>query len=74
MNKVADYIDQMLQDPDGSPSSTRWSGSLLVLAGVGIAIAGMALNRPQPEIVGALLGGGALNFMTRKKSDGGGQS
>lgn len=62
------WLNDALQDPDGSPSSTRISGSLLVLAGIGIAVAGMALNRPQPEIVASLLGGGALNFMSRKKS------
>lgn len=73
MNRVATWLNALLQDPDGSPSSTRVSGTLLVLTGIGIAIAGMALNRPQPEVVTALLGGGAFVFFSRKKSDGGAQ-
>ena len=71
MNKILTWINQLLADPDGSPSSTRLNGTLLVLTGIGIAIAGMVLNRPQPEIVIALTGGGGFVFMTRKKSDGG---
>lgn len=55
----------MLRDADGSLSSTRVSAFLCVLAGVGLAVAGMALNREQAATVAALLGGGAATFYTR---------
>lgn len=68
MNKVLTWINETVMDPDGSPSSTRIAAILLTLTAIGLAIAGFALNRPEPEVLTTLLGGGALSFFSRTKS------
>lgn len=65
---VQSWLVALIQDPDGSPSSTRISGVLCVLVGCGIAVAGMVWNREQAATVAALLGGGAAAFFTRARS------
>lgn len=64
------WLSALIQDPDGSPSSARVIGVLAGLAGVGIAIAGMALNREQAATVAALMGGGAGSLLVRRRSTG----
>lgn len=68
MKQVLTWLNEMLQDPDGSPSSTRTMAVLMSLTGIGIAIGGFVLKRPQPEVLSTLFGGGALAFFSRKKS------
>lgn len=62
------WLSELLQDPDGSPSSTRIGGMLLVLAAIGVAAWGAHTGREQASTVTALAGGGGLAFLTRKKS------
>lgn len=69
MSTVLHWLSELIADPDGSPSTTRIIGCLAGLAGIGIAVAGMALNREQATTVAALLGGGAASFFTRRKSE-----
>jgi hypothetical protein len=62
------YIRDMLMDPDGSPSSTRWCGVLSICTACGCAIAGLALKRSDTAgIVAAIgaVGTGCLFARTR---------
>ena len=70
MKRVADWLTRLIQDPDGSPSSTRVAGLLCTLTGCAVALWGMAANREQAATITALLGGGAVTFFSRRKSEG----
>jgi hypothetical protein len=62
------WLEQLVEDPDGSPSSTRVAGMLTTLTACGIAIGGVVTGHDQAGTVGALLGGGALAFFSRRRS------
>jgi hypothetical protein len=66
--QVKGWFTRLVEDPDGSPSSTRVAALLTTVTGCLVAIAGMVLNREQAATVVALLGGGAATFFARKKS------
>lgn len=66
------WIRELVQDPDGSPSSTRISGLLCTVTGCVVAIAGVFLAREQAATVTGLLAGAAGMFFSRKKSEPGG--
>lgn len=61
-------LEGMILDPDGSWSSTRVSGILLVLGALAVAAWGAHTGREQSGTVTALAGGGGFAFLTRKKS------
>jgi len=65
------WLNEMMQDPDGSPSSTRWAAMLCVVVACGIAVYGRIVGNQQTETIIALLGGGAATFFSRTKSAGG---
>lgn len=50
------YLRDMLQDPDGSPSSTRWCGVLSILTACGCAIAGVVRRDPNAAAIVAAIG------------------
>ena len=66
------WLTHLIQDPDGSPSSTRVAGLLCTLTGCVVAVWGMVENREQASTLAALLGGGAATFFSRRKSEGAG--
>lgn len=67
---MTDWFQRLIQDPDGSPSSTRLAGLLCTVAGCAVALWGMGADREQASTVVALLGGGAATFFSRRKSEG----
>lgn len=70
MSRVLGWLTRLIQDPDGSPSSTRVAGLLCTVTGCAVALWGMAVGREQATTITALLGGGAASFFTRRKSEG----
>jgi hypothetical protein len=70
MSRVTGWLVALIQDPDGSPSSSRVGALLCVVVACGLAVAGMWLNREQSATVGFLLGGGAGAYFARRKSEG----
>ena len=56
MNKLIGYISGMMADPDGSGSSTRWSGVLCIVTACGCAIAGIIRKDPNAAAIVAAIG------------------
>lgn len=65
---MKDWLARLIEDPDGSPSSTRVAALLSVLAAIFIAVYGRVVGNQQAETIIALLGGGAASFFSRTKS------
>lgn len=64
------WLTLLLRDPaDGSPSSARVGAMLCVVVGCVVALLGMALDREQPGTVAALLGGGGVYALSRKRAE-----
>lgn len=68
MSALKDWLARLIEDPDGSPSSTRVAALLLSLAAIFVAVYGRIVGKEQAETILALLGGGAASFFSRTKS------
>lgn len=63
------WLAAMNQDPDGSPSSTRWLGSLCIVVACGCAIGGVCLGRADAAAIVVAIGGvGSSCLFARTKS------
>ena len=70
MSRVRAWLAELIQDPDGSPSSARVIGVLCGVVACIVALVSLALGREYAATVAALVGGGASALLTRRKSEG----
>lgn len=65
------WLAALVQDPDGSPSSSRVIGVLCGVTACVVALAGLRTGHEYAATVAALVGGGASALLVRRKSEGG---
>ena len=70
MIRVRAWLAELIQDPDGSPSSARVIGVLCGVVACIVALVSLALGREYAATVAALVGGGASSLLVRRKSTG----
>lgn len=69
--KLGGWLNAAIQDPDGSPSSSRLCGVGCYLTAFGVAAWACHTGHEQYQTIGVLCAGGAAALFARRKSEGG---